>query len=1076
VVQYPFRVVTTPQSSAPPVVAVLVAHDPGDWFDEVLHALAAQDYPKLGALVVDSGEVGVADRVAAVLPDAAVTRVDPGSGYGAAANEVRGLVQGAAFHLFLHDDVALAPDAVRLMVEEALRSNAGVVGPKLVDWHDSERIRSIGGSIDAIGVFSPYAEPGELDQEQHDRVRDAFVVTGGAILIRSDLFETIGGFDPAISFLVDDVDLCWRAQLAGGRVVVAPQAVARHLEALSARQDVGARRRLLFRHRLHTISKCYGWVQLMWVLPFAFVTSLLEVLYSVALGRFGQARDVAGAWLWNAAHTPRILAGRRQVKRYRRVRDSRLRRLHVGGSARLNAFLRGQIGGDASIQILASRGRSFTGTFRSGPRRTALVVWVLVTMLFLFGTRHLLTRGVPSFGQFADLPDSGSMLHAYWGGWRETGAGAPGPGPVALGLLGGAGTLLLGATSLLRQVLILGLLPLGLVGMWRLTGPLASRRGRLAAVALYAANPISYNALAGGRWDTLLLVGTMPFLVLRLNRLIGIAPYGPHGGELGPGVPSRSLRHQVVSLALLLAVVAAFEPLVLVLVPLLALALVVVSMLTGTAVLPARGVLLAALAALIASLLHLPWLLQFGDLDDLMVQLVGRPNTAAPEELHRLFRFETGTYGGTWFAWGPLVAAAVPLVISRGVRLAWAARAWGLAVAGFAGAWVSANGWMTDAVGTRLSIGELLLVPAAVGLAWATAAGFASYEVDVPRFAFGWRQLTIAIGAVAIASAIAPAVLATADGRWRTPTNDLEVSLSLIDDRDAGPSYRVLWIGAEEVLPLDGWQLRDRDLLVATTVRGYPDVRYQWAGPRTDDHQRLLDAVELGLAGETSRMGRLLAPYGVQYVVAVEQGTPSFSVGPSRPLPEAPRQALTSQLDLRPIAADPSVLVFENLAHVSSRAQFVDAAPPAGVDDPSELVVTDLTAGIPVLTDRRSSTEQHGRLGVGTVLVSEPVGEGWSLTVDGAELEPRVSFGWATRFDSPVEGAAVLSYQRPLSTTVSIIAQVLVWLLLLRVALAEQGVVRRWRSAAPEAIAVAAPPVADPDLGTDLEGDPMELS
>jgi hypothetical protein len=110
------------------------------------------------------------------------------------------------------------------------------------------------------------------------------------------------------------------------------------------------------------------------------------------------------------------------------------------------------------------------------------------------------------------------------------------------------------------------------------------------------------------------------------------------------------------------------------------------------------------------------------------------------------------------------------------------------------------------------------------------------------------------------------------------------------------------------------------------------------------------------------------------------------------------------------------------------------------------------------------------------VLVSEPVGEGWSLTVDGAELEPRVSFGWATRFDSPVEGAAVLSYQRPLSTTVSIIAQVLVWLLLLRVALAEQGVVRRWRSAAPEAIAVAAPPVADPDLGTDLEGDPMELS
>ena len=141
---------------------------------------------------------------------------------------------------------------MRLLVEEALRSNAGIIGPKLVDWADPERIRSLGGSIDAIGVLNPFAEPGELDQEQHDRVRDAFVVTGGSMLVRTDLFETIGGFDPTISFLVDDVDLCWRAQLAGGRVMVAPQAVGRHLEALSVRRDVADRRRLLFRHQLHT--------------------------------------------------------------------------------------------------------------------------------------------------------------------------------------------------------------------------------------------------------------------------------------------------------------------------------------------------------------------------------------------------------------------------------------------------------------------------------------------------------------------------------------------------------------------------------------------------------------------------------------------------------------------------------------------------------------------------------------------------------------------------------------------------------------------------------------------------------
>ena len=1048
--QYPFRTVTTPQSPAPSVVAVVVAHDPDEWFDEVLQGLAAQDYPRFGVLVIDSGTDDVSGRVAAVLPNAAVTKVPSSLGYGAAANTARGLVSGAAFHLFLHDDVALAPDAVRLLVEEALRSNAGVVGPKLVDWDEPERILALGGTIDAIGVLSPYAEHRELDQQQHDRVRDAFVVTGGAILIRTDLFETIGGFDPGIDFLVDDVDLCWRAQLAGGRVVVAPQAVGRHREALAQRRGVADRRRLLFRHRILTISKCYGWVQLLWVLPFALAMSMLEIVYSLVLGRFGQARDVAGAWVWNVVHSARIVKGRRQVKRYRRVRDKQLSRLQIRGSARLSAFLRGQIGGEAGLQILASRGRNFTGTFSSGPRRTALVVWTLVILLVGFGTRHLLTRGVPSFGQFADFPDAGAMLHAYWGGWREMGAGAAGAGPAALGLLGAAGILTLGATGLLRLVLILGLLPLGLVGMWRLVGPLASRRGRLAAVVLYAANPLAYNALSGGRWDTLLLYGTLPFLVLRINRLVGIAPYGPHGGEMGPGVPSRSLRHQVVALALLLGLVAAFEPLVLVLVPAMAVALVVVSILTGTAALPARGVVLAVVAAMIGGAIHLPWLLQFGDFNDLLTQLVGRPDTTAPPELHRLLRFETGPYGSTVLGWGPLVVAAVPLVISRDARLAWAARAWGLGVAGFGGAWISANGWLTEAVGQRLSIGELLLVPAAVGLAWATGAGFASYEVDVPRFAFGWRQLTIGIGALAMAAAVGPMLVATADGRWKTPRNDLEVSLSLIDDRGVGASYRVLWIGAEEVLPLDAWQLGDSDLLVATTVRGYPDVRHQWAGPLSDDHERLLDAVRLGLEGETARLGRLLAPYGVQYVVAVEQGTPSFSSGPQREIPAGPRRALTSQLDLRPIAADPSVLVFQNEAFLSSRAQFDRPTLLTVIDDPAELMVTDLTAGIPVLTDRRSSTEQRGQLGVGPVVVAEPFDEGWSLTVGDATVEPDLSFGWAMSFASPNEGSAVLRYQRPLGVTLAVIAQIAAWLLLLRVAVAEQGVVRRWRATAPD--------------------------
>ena len=63
-----------------------------------------------------------------------------------------------------------------------------------------------------------------------------FVLPSACLLVRADLFRALGGFDPAISFHGDDVDLCWRVHLSGARVVVAPQARVRHREELEVRR------------------------------------------------------------------------------------------------------------------------------------------------------------------------------------------------------------------------------------------------------------------------------------------------------------------------------------------------------------------------------------------------------------------------------------------------------------------------------------------------------------------------------------------------------------------------------------------------------------------------------------------------------------------------------------------------------------------------------------------------------------------------------------------------------------------------------------------------------------------------
>ena len=84
----------------------------------------------------------------------------------------------------------------------------------------------------ATASRSHYVERGELDQEQHDAVRDVFYVPGAVTLVRADLFAALGGFDRSMTVHGEDLDLCWRAHVAGARVVVAPAARVAHLEAL----------------------------------------------------------------------------------------------------------------------------------------------------------------------------------------------------------------------------------------------------------------------------------------------------------------------------------------------------------------------------------------------------------------------------------------------------------------------------------------------------------------------------------------------------------------------------------------------------------------------------------------------------------------------------------------------------------------------------------------------------------------------------------------------------------------------------------------------------------------------------
>src|ERR1039458_6995689 len=335
------------ESRAPAVVAVVVTTGPGPGLEATLASLLAQDYEELSLLVVANGETEhVAARVAALAPKAFFRALDENKGFGAACNEAALMIEGSAFFLFCHDDVNLERPGIQQMVEAAFRANAGIVTPKVVTYEDPLVLLHVGQTSDRFGVVQERVELGEIDHGQQDLERDVFVAPGGVTLVRSDLFATLRGFDPLITVLGEDLDLCWRAQIAGARIVVAPSAKGAHRETIASGERPGrtdgtrraSRQDLQRRHQLLVVSTGWGRGHTITTLLALLAMDMMEF----ALAIVGRDRDRAGAilgsWRWLIHNRRRISERRRQRKEIQGLSDEELRRLQVGGAGRLKRF------------------------------------------------------------------------------------------------------------------------------------------------------------------------------------------------------------------------------------------------------------------------------------------------------------------------------------------------------------------------------------------------------------------------------------------------------------------------------------------------------------------------------------------------------------------------------------------------------------------------------------------------------------------------------------------------------------------------------------------------------------------
>ena len=286
-----------------PKIAVVILNWNGKKFlQQFLPSVLAASYSNYEVIVSDNGSTD--DSVEFMLnnyPAIRLIRFEKNSGFAKGYNDTLKMVE-ADYYALLNSDAEVKKDWLEPMVS-LLESDLSIAAcqSKLLYFHDKkifEYSGAAGGWLDKYGY--PFAKGRvfnicEEDHGQYDQTEPIFWASGAALFVRAKVFHEMHGFDEYFFAHQEEIDLCWRMQLAGYKIYSCPASVVYHVGGGTLPKENHMKTYLNFRNNRIMLSKNVPFAQKIWLIPSRTFLDAVSAFKGLVSGNIGYCTAIIKA-------------------------------------------------------------------------------------------------------------------------------------------------------------------------------------------------------------------------------------------------------------------------------------------------------------------------------------------------------------------------------------------------------------------------------------------------------------------------------------------------------------------------------------------------------------------------------------------------------------------------------------------------------------------------------------------------------------------------------------------------------------------------------------------------------------